>query len=142
MTETKLSARMARMKAKLEELSRLLIRLHKSLITYEADQHEKREGRKFNPHEMLHLSLNDPHFAWLRRVSELIVAIDTCVDDKEKAPEKSDVEFFVDETQKLLFNDAAENRDFKNKMMTALSSNSEIVLQLAALRNFAKTALT
>lgn len=141
MTGNPLSARMGRMKAKLEELSRLLIRLHKSLITYEGDQHEKREGRKFTPHEMLHLSLNDPNFAWLRKVSELIVAIDTRVDDKEKAPEDKDVAFFTEETQKLLFSDVAETREFKMKMMTALASNSEIVMQLAALRNFAKQPL-
>ena len=127
------------MKDKLQELSKLLIRLHKSLINFESDQHEKREQRKFSPHEMLHLSLNDPHFAWLRKVSELIVEIDTLVDDKEKKDaEKSDLDFFNGETQKLLFLDSEETKDFKTKMMAAVAFNSEIVLQLASVRNFIK----
>jgi hypothetical protein len=127
------------MKDKLKELSKLLIRLHKSLIHFEGDQHEKREQRKFSPHEMLHLSLNDSNFAWLRKVSELIVEIDTLVDDKEKPEvEKSEVDFFRNETRKLLFMESEETREFKTKLMSSVAFNSDVVLQLAALRNFIK----
>lgn len=126
------------MKDKLQELSKLLIRLHKSLINFESDQHEKREQRKFSPHEMLHLTLNDSHFAWLRKVSELIVDVDTLVDDKEKVPQKADFDLYRDETHKLLFADSDDTREFKTKLMSAVASNSDIVMQLASLRNFIK----
>ncbi len=125
------------MKEKLHELSRLLMGIHKSLLLYEKDLQEKRENRSLNPHEMLHLSLHDAHFAWLRKISDLIVAIDTRVDAKEALTE-NDCALFSSEVAELFFSDSEKPHEFKAKLMAAVSSNSEIILQLSSIRTFLK----
>ena len=59
----------------LAELRRTLLHLHKTLLDWERAAYEKVHGR-VSGHELLHATLNDPQFAWLRPVSELIVRID------------------------------------------------------------------
>lgn len=125
------------LKEKMNQLSRLLMALHRTLLHYEKDLHEKREQRSFTPHEMLHLSLNDPHFEWLRRISDLIVLLDTRVDDKEEL-KAEDLGNFCDEARELFFGQAPEQKSFHEKMMAAVSADSALVLQLADLRNFLK----
>lgn len=47
----------------------------------EAKRLEQQLGKKMTPYELLHASLNDPSLAWLRKMSELIVNIDTIIDE-------------------------------------------------------------
>lgn len=71
------------MKAALTLLSSKLLKFHRDLLMFQAGLAEKEDGRKYTPYELLGLSLNDPRFDWLRRFSELIIQIDTALDDKE-----------------------------------------------------------
>jgi hypothetical protein len=125
------------MKDKMNELSRLLLALHKTLLHFEKDLHEKRMGRSFTPHELLHLSLNDEKFAWLRKISDLIVALDTRIDEKDKPLTENDFAFYAGETSQLFFVDS-DDATFKGKLMEAVTVNSEAMIQLAGLRNFLK----
>lgn len=63
------------------ELSKALQQLHKELLMLEAKRLEQKMGKKLTPYELLHASLNDPSLAWLRKMSELIVNIDTIIDE-------------------------------------------------------------
>lgn len=63
------------------ELSKALQRLHKDLLMLEAKRLEQERGKPLNPYELLNASLNDPSLAWLRKMSELIVNIDTIIDE-------------------------------------------------------------
>ncbi len=63
------------------ELSTSLKDLHRDLLMLEAKKMEARMGRKVNPYELLNASLHDASFAWLRTMSELIVQIDTVIDE-------------------------------------------------------------
>lgn len=47
----------------------------------EAKRLEGEQGKALSPYELLHASLNDPSLAWLRKMSELIVNIDTIIDE-------------------------------------------------------------
>ena len=69
----------------LTDLRRTLLHLHKTLLEWERSAYERLHGR-VSSHELLHAILNDPQFAWLRPVSELIVRIDEML-DQEMAPE-------------------------------------------------------
>ena len=64
-----------------DELSLSLKDLHKSLLMLEAKKMEQAAGRKISPYELLNASLNDSNLAWLRVMSELIVHIDTIIDE-------------------------------------------------------------
>lgn len=63
----------------LGELSEVLRRLHKVLLHAESD----RFGVQNEPLKLLDLAINDPSFAWLRELSELIVEIDERRDSDE-----------------------------------------------------------
>ncbi len=65
-----------------------LLRLHKVLLDFEKRQYEGRHGEIKNPQVLLGLVMESPSFAWLRRISELIVAIDELLDSKEEVPEQ------------------------------------------------------
>src|SRR5688500_17154335 len=57
------------------EARRALLELHRVLLEAVRVEHERENGRVGNA-EMLQLVAYDPRFAWLRPVSELIVALD------------------------------------------------------------------
>jgi hypothetical protein len=100
-------------KKTIEEVSAALKDLHKSLLMLEAKILESESGRALNPYELLHATLNEPSLAWLRKLSALIVTIDTLLDEVanltaneasqvadaifkliERPPENSDGEFW------------------------------------------------
>jgi hypothetical protein len=64
----------------LTDLRRTLLHLHKTLLDWERTAYERVHGR-VSGHELLHAILNDPQFAWLRPVSELIVRIDEALEN-------------------------------------------------------------
>lgn len=66
------------------ELHSALVKLHKALLDSEKIEYEKNVGAIRSPNHFFQLLTNDPYFAWLRPISQLIVAIDETLDDKEK----------------------------------------------------------
>lgn len=127
------------MKEKLTELSKILIALHRSLLHFEAHLQEEKQERKFTPSEMLHLSLNDTSFAWLKKISDLIVQIDENVDDKEVVITEKEFLGFIHEAHEVFFPKGPTSQEFHEKIMAAVTAHSEIMLQLSMLRNFFKT---
>jgi hypothetical protein len=59
-----------------------LLRLHKTLLDWERGIYEQAHGRQSGG-ELLKLLLDDPHFAWLRPMSQAIVRIDEMLDGDE-----------------------------------------------------------
>ncbi len=59
-----------------------LLRLHKLLLDDERAVYEELHGRT-PAGKMLQLVIGDPQFAWLRRISELIVQIDELLESEE-----------------------------------------------------------
>lgn len=68
---------------RLTDLSKALTHLHKALIESEKVGYEASFGKIETSGEFLQLLMNDPWFAWLHPVSELIAAADEALDDKE-----------------------------------------------------------
>jgi len=60
-----------------------LLRVHKAALDHERVRYERVHRPVNGPLEFLKLALNDPWFAWLRPMSELIVQIDEFVSSKE-----------------------------------------------------------
>src|SRR5262245_66545123 len=67
----------------LQELRDALLDLHKVLIDSERAVYETNVGPIDSPHHFLQLLSSDPWFAWLRPVSQLIVAMDEALDAEE-----------------------------------------------------------
>ena len=67
----------------LTELREALLRLHKALMESERAGYEKTFGRIASPYQFLQLLTNDPWFAWLRPVSQLVASMDEMLDAKD-----------------------------------------------------------
>ena len=84
----------------LTDLRRALLHLHKTLLDWERAAYERIHGR-VSSHDLLHAILNDPQFAWLRPLSELIVRIDELM--AHEAPDTSaDVNAILDRARALV----------------------------------------
>ena len=77
----------------LSDLRRALLRLHKTLLDWERAGYERIHGRQ-SSNDLLNALLNDPQFAWLRPISQLIVRIDELLGDKTP-PMRNDVDAVV-----------------------------------------------
>ncbi|HEX5279291.1 MAG TPA: hypothetical protein VFW28_04350 [Micropepsaceae bacterium] len=66
----------------LQKLHAALLHLHKLLLDDERATYEREHGR-IAPAKMLQLVIGDAQFAWLRRISELIVQIDELTESDE-----------------------------------------------------------
>jgi hypothetical protein len=71
------------LRARLDALRSALLALHKALVDSERVEYEKVIGRIQSPNHFLHLLTDDPWFAWLRPLSQLIVSIDEALEAEE-----------------------------------------------------------
>ena len=86
---------------RLQELRDSLLTLHKVLVDAERVSYEKTLGVIQSPHHFLQLLTTDPWFAWLQPLSQLIVAMDEALEEKEPLT-IARVEAFVDQTRRQL----------------------------------------
>lgn len=111
---------------RLKDLSKAMLRLHKTLLEAEKMKYEAANGKIQNANIYLSLVLEDPQFAWLRKFSSLIALIDEAASMRRPANE-TDAQALLDEAKLLLnFEDADE--DFNDKFQNALQDNSDAVL--------------
>ncbi len=69
----------------LGNLRDLLLDQHKLLLDRERAEYEKTHEPIAGPGAFLSLVLSDPHFAWLKQISTLIVEIDEALSRRSKA---------------------------------------------------------
>ncbi len=81
--KTKISLEPKGVRQRLVDLRQALLNLHKALIDSERVSYEKIVGEIQSPNHFLQLLTNDPWFAWLHPLSQLIVALDEALDGKE-----------------------------------------------------------
>lgn len=120
---------------RLEILRVSLLNLHKALVESERVEYEKTIGKIQSPNHFLQLLTNDPWFAWLSSLSQLIVSIDEALDAKEPLTSAT-VEALITQSQRLLV--PTETGDgFSKHYYEALQRDPDVVLahgQLAKLR--------
>jgi hypothetical protein len=104
----------------------VLLRLHKTLLDFERDAYERARGKISNSYEFLNLVMNDPWFAWLRRVSELIVQIDELLDAKETPREITGAALI--EQARVLLTPSESGGEFQKKYSAAMQQSAEVVL--------------
>ena len=73
----------------LQDLRRALLPLHKVLLEWERAAYERAHGPT-SAGGLLKVIVSDPQFAWLRPISELIVRIDTALEEPPETPVEAD----------------------------------------------------
>ena len=113
-------------RAGLKHLSKAMLRLHKTLLDAAKLEYEAKNGRIESVNQYFQLVIDDPHFAWLRKISALIALIDEAVSVRRPATE-AEANGLMNEA-KLLFNFQDADESFNDKFQTALQSNKDAVL--------------
>jgi hypothetical protein len=108
----------------LSDLRQALLRLHKTLMDWERAGYERIHGRQTS-NDLLNALLNDPQFAWLRPISQLIVRIDELLGDKTP-PMRNDVEAVVTQV-KGLTSPNAEGDIYARRYDTVLQEHPDAV---------------
>ena len=112
------------MRARLAAVRHGLLELHKALLDGERERYELVHG-KVTPGKMLQLAFQDPQFAWLRSMSELIVRIDELLDTQ--AAGDADVERLLTSARTLLTTDG-QSTTFAREYEAALQRDPQVVV--------------
>jgi len=124
-------------RTKLQDLRARLLNLHKVLLEDARAAYELDRGRVGSPGNLLQLVINDPWFAWLHALSELIVRIDQGIDHESPAT-AADAAALVDQVGRLLT--ASEHGDgFARRYYEALQRQPAVVLAHADVRRALKS---
>ncbi|HZO83744.1 MAG TPA: hypothetical protein VFC26_00900 [Verrucomicrobiae bacterium] len=114
----------------LVDLRDKLLDLHKAIIESERERYEQTVGPIQSPNHFLQLLTQDPWFAWLHPLSQLIVSIDEVLDEKEPLTD-SIADALREQTRSLLV--AAENAEgFSGHYFVALQHDPNVVMTHAA----------
>lgn len=108
------------------ELHGALLKLHKALLDSERALYEHNVGPIRSPSHFFQLLTNDPWFAWLRPISQLIVAIDETLDEKERLTHTS-VDSMMRQSVFLLI-PAETGGEFGERYLAALQRDPRVVL--------------
>lgn len=121
---------------RLTELRHALLKLHKTLVDSERVGYEKTMGKIQSPNHFLQLLTDDPWFAWLRPLSQLIVAVDEVLDGEEPLT-AARVEALARQSKALLV--ASENSEgFPGHYYQALQRDPDVVLTHGEVAKFFK----
>jgi catechol 2,3-dioxygenase len=125
-------------RARLNELRTRLLALHKALLEDAQSQYEMDRGRVSGPGALLLLVINDPWFAWLHQISEIIVRIDEMT-VPDSASTEADVRALLDHIDRLLV--PVENGDtFAGRYYEAIQRQPAVVLAHGAVKRVLKAA--
>ncbi|MEO6589374.1 MAG: hypothetical protein ABIP06_08720 [Pyrinomonadaceae bacterium] len=113
-------------RANLRKLSKAMLNLHKTLLDAAKAEYETKNGVIASVSHYFQLVVDDPHFAWLRKISSLVALIDESVSIRRPATE-SEAQGLYNEA-KLLLNFQDSDEDFNEKFQTALQNNSDAVV--------------
>ena len=118
---------------RLVDLRHGLLRLHKALLDSERESYERAHGRRITSRgELFQLVVGDEWFAWLHRVSELVVQIDEMLDADEPAT-AIEATRVIDQARTLL-RPSEERAGFGKHYFDALQRDPDVVLAHAAVK--------
>ncbi len=118
-----------------------LLKLHKTLLDSERAIYERDIARIASPSQFLSLLLEDPHFAWLRELSQMVVVIDETLAAEEPAG-PSDADRLITQSRALVA--PSENGSgFARSYYEAMQRDPDVVLAHSGmLKVFAGLATT
>jgi hypothetical protein len=108
----------------LAKIREALLRLHKTLLDWERSDYERLHGRQSTT-DLLNAFLQDPHFAWLRPMSQLIVRIDEMLENATP-PTASEVQAVMSRLNALTSSAESDEGDGR-RYAQALQENPDTV---------------
>ncbi|HKB68781.1 MAG TPA: hypothetical protein VKC61_23265 [Pyrinomonadaceae bacterium] len=114
----------------LTQVRTVLLRLHKTLLDFERDAYERAHDKISNSYAFLQLVMNDPWFAWLRQLSELIVEMDELLAAKETPKDATAVALI--QQASILLTPSETGSEFQKKYFAAMQQAPEVVLAHSA----------
>lgn len=111
---------------RLQDLRIALLNLHKALVDSERVSYEKTVGGIQSPNQFLNLLINDPWFAWLQPLSQIIVAMDETLEAKEPLTTAGADGLIRQTSQLLVATEAGEG--FSRHYFDALQRDPDVVL--------------
>ena len=124
------------MRGRLRELRARLLSLHKVLLDDARAAYEMDRGRIGSNATLLQLVINDPWFAWLHPLSELVVRIDETIEADSPATE-ADGTALVEQVERLVA-PAEHGETFARRYFEALQRQPAVVLAHADVRRSLK----
>lgn len=115
-----------RTRERFRAVRQVLLRLHKTLLDFERQAYERDHGRISNSYEYLNLVMQNPWFAWLRHLSELIVQMDELLDAGDSANENTALALI--EQSRILLTPAESGNEFQRKYFESVQQSPEVVL--------------
>ena len=125
-----------RVRGQLRDLRARLLSLHKVLLDDARAAYEMDRGRIGSNATLLQLVINDPWFAWLHPLSELVVRIDETIEPDSPATE-GDGLALVEQVERLLA-PAEHGETFARRYFEALQRQPSVVLAHADVRRILK----
>ena len=116
----------AQTRARLGELRTRLLDLHKTLLDDAKVAYEMDRGRIPSTGALLQLVIGDPWFAWLQRLSGLIVRIDEMTDTEAKATD-ADAKALFQQVDRLLI-PSETGAEFARRYFEAMQRQPGVVL--------------
>lgn len=124
-------------RAQLRELRTRLLHLHKALLDDARAAYEMDRGSVGNTANLLQLVINDPWFAWLHSVSELVVRIDEALGAESLATDLDGLALAEQVEQLLTASETGEG--FQRRYYEALQRQPAVVLAHAEVRRTLKS---
>src|SRR5687768_16587186 len=115
---------------RLSEIRNRLVSLHKALVDYDRVRYEKTVGAIRSPNQFLDLLMRGPWFAWLHPISQLIVAMDQALDEKE--PLTAGIDDALVSQASLLLMPTETREGFSKHYFDALQDDPDVVFAHAA----------
>ncbi len=109
-----------------------LLRLHKTLLDSEKMTYEREHGPIASRGAFFQLVIGDDWFAWLHRVSELVVQIDEMLEADEPATAVEATR--VIERARLLLKPSEEGAEFGKRYWNAMQRDPDVVLAHAEVK--------
>jgi hypothetical protein len=116
----------AETREQLTKVRTVLLRLHKTLLDFEREGYERSHGKIGNSYELLNLVMQNPWFAWLRQLSELIVEMDELLAARESPNEETGVALI--QQARILLTPAESGSEFQKKYFAAMQQSPEVVV--------------
>jgi hypothetical protein len=123
----------AETRERLTKVRTVMLRIHKTLLDYDREGYEREHGKINNSYEFLQLVMGNDWFAWLRRLSELIVEMDELLAAKEARNESTGVALI--QQANLLLTPSEAGGEFQKKYFAAMQQSPEVVLAHAEFAN-------
>ncbi len=118
-------------KTKLKNISTILAVIHKSLLESEIESLEKSQGSELSPGTRLQILINDPDFAWLRLLSQLISSVDGVIFQKTPITDPQ-LQDLIKQTTELLIDH--KNPEFTDRFIPICRTFPDLIVEYGRLK--------